>query len=291
MTEWIEKELEQADPTINNSLSKRMYWQISREIKQKKGTKQILNYVKLLRWAAIILLPVASALITYYCMSTGKDFGKDATVTFTTGYGEKAEVILADGSHVWLNAGSSLTYGEKQFNRKERKVFLRGEACFEVESNRKKTFVVETKDMTLIATGTTFNVTAYDNDPSARSVLLEGELLVRTPIRKELLSENQRATYWKESRTLTTDEVYARDYVEWRGGSFYFDNCSFTEITRTLSRVFNVEIHLLSDELREMRFTGTLGNSSIKNVLDILTLASPMRYTMKGTTFELYMTE
>ena len=105
---------------------------------------------------------------------------------------------------------------------------------------------------------------------------------------ERILDVNERTVYNKATHTLTTDVVYARDFVEWKNGKMYFYNQSFDEIAGTLSRVFNVEIRFESDELQPIRFTGTLGSSSIRNALDLLSLTSPMQYRIDGTTIELY---
>lgn len=286
----LENGLENADAEMDEETSNRMYERIRTSIPVKKKpffTQPI--WRKSLRWAAIFILPLISAFSVYFLMNDNTA-GNGTPVTVTAGKGEKAEITLADGSRVWLNSGSSLTYNET-FSRKERNVYLTGEAYFEVAKDKKHPFTVKTREMDIQALGTTFNVSAYDAEQFFSSVLLEGKVKVSAHGQEYILEENERAIYDKTNNILSTDKVYASDFVEWKNGNLYFQNRSFEEIANTLARVFNVEIGFVSKELRPIRFTGTLGGSSIRNTLDILSLTSPMRYEMNGTVIELYYEE
>ena len=141
--------------------------------------------------------------------------------------------------------------------------------------------------MEIQALGTAFNVSAYSNEQEIFSVLLEGKIKVSALGQERILSENERLIIDKTTGTLSTETVYASDFVQWKDGNLYFENRSFDEIANTLSRVYNVEIRFASEKLRSIRFSGTLGSSSIRNALDILSLTSSMNYEMKGTIIEL----
>ena len=301
----IEDEINCSDDNIDSSIKNRIYYNIRSSIlgasfsqegasnstfnassSNEKASKRNLIIVNSMRWAAILLLPIISAVITYQVTGSKVAF-HDSPVTFATGNGEKAEITLPDGSHVWLNSGTVLTYSSS-FNHKNREINLSGEAYFEVAANKNKPFMVYTKDITVEALGTSFNVTAYEEDLFASSVLIDGAIRVMAGDQERFLAENHRATFYKASGTLASDAVYASDYIMWKDGFLYFNNNSFEEIAQKLSRMFNVKIEFNSDDLRPIRFSGTLGNSSIKNVLDILSLTSPMDYEMNGTVVELY---
>ncbi|SFL50172.1 FecR protein [Porphyromonadaceae bacterium KH3CP3RA] len=283
----LDNELINADPEIDKETSKRLFASIHASISPKRNS--LFTYAawrKTLRWAAVILLPVISALSVYFLMTTNLE-DNAALITVTADKGEKAAITLADGSRVWLNSESSLSYNET-FNRRERNVYLTGEAYFEVVKDTQHPFTVKTREMDIQALGTSFNVSAYDDEQIFSSILLEGKVKVTAYGQECILEENERALYNKRNQTLTTDWVHASDFVEWKNGNLYFQNRSFEEIANTLSRVFNVDIRFVSDELRSIRFSGTLGSNSIRNTLDILSLTSPMHYEMNGTTIELY---
>lgn len=283
----IELELETTPDEIDAQTKERMLRKINSGILESSKRRRLTTMV--LRWTAILLLPIVSSIITYYITGSNSN-NQNLPVTFSTGYGEKADITLPDGSHVWLNSGTSVTYNSS-FNKKERALSLTGEAYFEVAEDASRPFIVQTKDIAVEALGTSFNVTAYEEDQFSSSVLIDGSIRVSADGQERILSENHRATYYKEGSKLATDAVLASDYILWKDGYLYFESSSFEDIARQLSRMFNVKIEFTSDKLRPIRFTGTLGNSSIRNVLDILSLTSPMYYEMKGTTIQLYYSE
>lgn len=282
--EMLEVELMNADPTIDETIKKRIFGKIRLETTREKSYLSV-NWRKAMQWAAIFLLPVLSAFTVYYF--TQRPQRNLQPTVITAQKGEKAEVVLPDGSNVWINSGSTLTY-DRHFNGKERSVYLQGEAYFEVTENKKRPFIVHTKHITVQALGTSFNVRSYETDSLASAVLLEGKVKVSASGHETILSVNERATFDKRKQTLLADRVEALNFIEWKNGNIYFSNQTYDEIARTLSRIYNVEIQFAYEQLRPMRFSGTLGSSGIKNALDILSMTSPMYYEMKDTTIILH---
>lgn len=283
----FEDELRYSDSSMDENTRHKLFQNIRRQVYNEKEPRFLQkSWKKALYWAAIFILPVISSFSVYYYFTQKQQIVNHPTEIIAR-YGEKAEVVLPDGSKVWINSGSKIIYDDA-FNRKQRPVFLEGEACFEVATDKDRPFVVKTKAMNIQALGTTFNVRSYDDDEQAYAVLLEGKIKVSASGQERILTENQRATFNKNTHVLTTDIVRSVDFAQWRNGNLYFDNQTFEDIARTLSRIFNVNIRFASDTLRSMRFSGTLGMSGIQNALDILSLTSPMRYKMDGTTIELY---
>ncbi|BBD46896.1 FecR domain-containing protein [Petrimonas sp.] len=282
--EMLEVELMNADPTIDETIKKRIFGKIRLETTREKSYLSV-NWRKTMQWAAIFLLPVLSAFTVYYF--TQRPQRNLQPTVITAQKGEKAEVVLPDGSNVWINSGSTLTY-DRHFNGKERSVYLQGEAYFEVTENKKRPFIVHTKHITVQALGTSFNVRSYETDSLASAVLLEGKVKVSASGHETILSVNERATFDKRKQTLLADRVEALNFIEWKNGNIYFSNQTYDEIARALSRIYNVEIQFASEQLRPMRFSGTLGSSGIKNALDILSMTSPMYYEMKDTTIILH---
>lgn len=286
MQDIFEDQLRKSDPEIDVNVQQKIFSNIRQSISSKNEVPFIQKkWKKVLQWAAILILPIVSALSVYYFIQTQQ--GNNHPTIVIAGYGEKAEVVLPDGSRVWINSGSKITYND-EFNRKQRPVYLEGEAYFEVTKDKERPFIVKTESMFVEALGTSFNIRSYSEDQQAFAVLIEGKIKVSASGQEQILSENQRAIFNKSTRTLTTDMVRSGDFVQWKSGNLYFDNQSFEDIARTLSRIFNVDIQFASDKLRSIRFSGTLGMSSIRNTLDILSLTSPMRYEMQGTTIKLY---
>ncbi len=283
---FFEEKLANSHSVIDEQVEKRMFQNIYKEIGDKKPKLIFpINKNKILQWAAIFLLPIITALaVIYITQNSNVNFHP---VTITAQKGEKAEVVLPDGTKVWINSESTITYNNS-YNQKDRLIYLEGEAFFEVTSNKKLPFVVQTKSMDVQALGTSFNVRSYEIDAFIYAVLLEGQVKVEASNQVKVLDVNQRAVFDKANNKLTIDEVDAANFVEWRKGNIYFNNQTFSQIAQTLSRIYNIEIVFASEELSQMRFSGTLGSSSIKNALDILSLTSPMYYDVKDTTVTLY---
>ncbi len=283
---YFENKLAQADYSINLHLQKKIFDAIEKDINKKSKKYHLSQYrKKALQWAAIFLLPFLSVLSVYYLMQ--KDNSPSVPTVFSVQRGEKAEAVLPDGSKVWINSGSTLKY-DGRFNRNERLVFLEGEAYFEVKSDVNRPFTVKTQSMDIQALGTAFNVCSYESDRQASAVLIEGKVKVIASGQEKILHVDQRILFDKQTHTFVTDEVEASHFIEWKNGSIYFHNQTYHDIAETLSRIYNIDIRLASEELCPMRFTGTLRNNGIKNALDILSLTSPMYYDVKDSAIILY---
>jgi transmembrane sensor len=184
--------------------------------------------------------------------------------TLSTGNGEQYQVKLPDGTKVWLNAGSSLTYPTIFSPTNERVVKLTGEAYFEVATNKdfnghKNPFVVETNKEAVKVLGTHFNINNYNDEPDVRTTLLEGsiELTVKGGNNETvLLKPNQRSTINNDHiRINTTDD--AEDDIAWKEGLFHFDHTEIKTVMRQLARWYNVEV-IYKGEIPDARFTGEM---------------------------------
>ncbi|WP_448698164.1 FecR family protein [Mucilaginibacter sp. AW1-3] len=157
--------------------------------------------------------------------------------TLATAQGEQSPypLVLADGTKVWLNAESSITF-PTAFNGKERIVKLIGEAYFEVKHNEKQPFKVQTETQTIEDIGTSFDVNAYANEPILKTTLVEGSIKVNN----ELLKPNEQARNASGSVTKTT--VNTQVYTAWKDGYFRYDLETLPGIMREFARWYKVEV-------------------------------------------------
>ena len=196
--------------------------------------------------------------------------------------GDKATIVLPDGTDVILNSASQLSY-LSDFGRNERRVHLEGEGYFKVAHDARRTFIVQVGELEVKVMGTVFNVCAYSNDQDVTVVLLEGKVGVYTPSTSATLSPGEKINYNKSTRKLSTEKVYPDDYVSWTKGNLYFQNESLENIMKALSRVYDVTIRIDSPKISEERFTGTIPGGGIQNALNIIMLTSPFRYEVEDS--------
>ncbi len=181
--------------------------------------------------------------------------------TLITPKGGEYKLELADGTKVWLNCDSELKY-PVAFIGKTRKVVLTGEAFFEVAKNGKP-FIVETNDMTMEVLGTRFNVSAYNNDETVQTTLVNGSLKVEA---KRGSSTNQsitlvpgkQANFDKGKGTLESRDVDANLYTSWIDGYLRFEGQPLESIMRNISRWYDIEVNFENQQLKQKRLTGKL---------------------------------
>ncbi|WP_321288423.1 FecR domain-containing protein [uncultured Sunxiuqinia sp.] len=191
-------------------------------------------------------------------------------------YGEKTNLVLADGTKVWLNAGSRLAF-PMQFSKKNRKVYLEGEGYFEVTENESHSFIVVTRDVSVKVYGTKFNISAYLNDTYSETVLLEGSVSVENTqslFSKEVkMIPGQKITYSKESKSISLEEIKNPElYVTWREGWYQFSNVDLTYVIHKLERFYNVQFEYGENIVQESyHVSGKLDlKESLEQVLSVI---------------------
>ena len=171
--------------------------------------------------------------------------------------GQRVEVTLSDGTHIWLNARSEFSY-PASFNENTREVRLKGEAFFDVAKDRNKKFIVNTSRCEVEVLGTQFNVEAYDDRESVKTTLVEGSVDVQAGGEKVRLIPHEQLQYHKNTAEMEVREVNVREIIAWKNGWFVFDNTTLGEIVKTLQRWYNIEVEFIRPELEHLRFTGDL---------------------------------
>ncbi len=191
--------------------------------------------------------------------------------TLKVPYGKKFEVVLSDGTEVYLNSGSSLTYPTAFYAKGPRDVELVGEAYFTVESDSLRPFRVNTKELDTKVLGTQFNFSSYPDDETVQVVLVEGSLSVKrnsNPTSSHLLLRpNQMASYSMSQKAIQLTDVDVSRYIAWKEGVLYFKNEDFSHITKKLERHYNVSIEIKGDLLKSERYTGRFKTETIEEVL------------------------
>lgn len=237
---------------------------------------------------AILFLPlllVGSMIWTSRDLGKWKKFSKDIVYNeIHAAYGTRSHVRLSDSTLVWLNSGSILKY-PVQFDKNERKVYLSGEAYFEVKSDESKPFIVETPTLQIRATGTKFNINEYLDNPISEVTLLSGKVTVNEYNEQAkdyyLISELKPSQYLScnkqtKEKYITNEDVFR--YVAWKDGKLIFRNDPLDKVLSKLSVTFNVEIDLQGDKLRNYRYHATFQDESLEEILKLLKLSAPINF-------------
>ncbi|PXY00988.1 hypothetical protein DF185_10025 [Marinifilum breve] len=195
--------------------------------------------------------------------------------------GGEYSLVLADGTKVWLNSESSLRY-PVQFVGNKRKVELTGEAYFEVTHNPSKPFVIESHDTEIKVLGTSFNVSAYDDEEHISTTLVEGSVELSCLGNKELLKPGFQATVKKGDNRFKVEKVNTTLYTSWKDGVFRYKDQSLEEICHQLSRWYNVEFFFTNHKYREYRFTGAAKkNKSLNFTLELIEKMADVQFAIK----------
>lgn len=189
--------------------------------------------------------------------------------TMTTPRARQYNLELSDGTKVWLNASSSLTF-PTSFASNERKVILTGEAYFEVAKDKKRPFRVSVNEMQVNVLGTHFNINAYDDEATINTTLLEGSVLLIEKSQKVLLKPGQQAQKQKKGTIVVNNKVNIDKVMGWKNGVFYFENADLQTVLREISRWYDVDV-VFEKVIPVRTFEGEIQrNLKLSQVLKIL---------------------
>jgi len=215
---------------------------------------------------------------------------ENALNTIATPKGGQYQIVLSDGTRVWLNANSSLRYPSK-FSDKKRVVELTGEAFFEVNSQptgagKKIPFVVRSANQEVLVTGTQFNINAYEDESVIRTTLVEGKVHVTTFSRNEskstaALIPGHQAVVAADGLVVVTPEQGSA--TAWKDGRFIFSNQSFETTMRQIARWYDVEFEFMDTGVSNLRLGGTVSRSTrLSTVLEAMSATEKVSFIFKA---------
>ena len=221
-------------------------------------------------------------------------FGKvqDQEVVYNTlkiPYGKRFKLQLSDGTVVNLNSGTTFKYPEQFGVNGKRNVYLTGEAFFEVAKDKTHPFIVHANKVEVEVLGTKFNVSAYPENPTVNSTLIEGSIQMAEAENKSnavLIVPNQMATWQNNSKKITTKFVDTSIYSAWTKGDIAFKDTPFSTIAKIIERTYDVKIINENSDLARQNFTGSIkiSESSVENILELLKRDTPFNYAIKENT-------
>lgn len=162
-------------------------------------------------------------------------------------YGKRSDLVLDDGSHIWINAGSHIIYPSK-FSDSKRSIFVKGEVYAEIAKDSKRPFQIVTDHLDIEVLGTSFNISDYASDNMHSVVLVEGSVKVKSNTsgnKTSILKPNEMFSSTAQETAITI--VDASKYTAWKDGLYHFKNKPLSEVLNTINRYYNVEIECSQD--------------------------------------------
>jgi len=228
-----------------------------REISDYFRKKKIRFFLSATKYAAIIVL----ALLTGMLFNQYWSPLSNEPITYSevkVPLGQMAEITLSDGTHVWLNSGTTLRYADN-FGQEARQVKLDGEAFFKVKKDEIP-FKVQLNRSEIEVLGTSFAALSYKEDNFCRVTLVEGSVKVNNAYGEEIsrLSPEEQIYIPENPEAYSVKKVNIRFYESWTEGKIEFDDEKLSEVARRLERWYNVEIIFKQEEIGDLRFSGTI---------------------------------
>ncbi|MDD4415681.1 MAG: DUF4974 domain-containing protein [Proteiniphilum sp.] len=228
--------------------------------------------------AAILLIPLLAVTLYLWVSNRHEGAQAESLQVVTSLPGTRSKVNLPDGSKVWLNSGSTLTY-LIEFNKKERRTILEGEGYFIVEANPEKPFYISTNEIEVMITGTELNVEGYPGDSLNRVILASGSATVTTGGNKTIVLKPDQCfslnTLTGQTALQSTDAAL---YGKWKDGILAFRDETLENVFKRIGRTFNVDIRVTDSRLAAHKYRATFEDESLQQILDAIKLSAPIKY-------------
>lgn len=233
--------------------------------------------------AGVTITKTADGQLVYTVLNDKASRHQSLQNSISTPKGGQYQVILPDGTKVWLNASSSITY-PTVFTGNERIVTLTGEAYFEVVKNKKMPFLVKSARQTIEVLGTHFNINAYDDEAVTETTLLEGSVKVTSPSNTVTISPGEQAVINRTGDgAISKRQVETDKEVAWKNGLFAFNGEDIRSVMRQVSRWYNIDVVYEKDIPKEKYFGEISRTSSLADVFKILELNN-VSFSVEGKT-------
>lgn len=269
------------------------------------SSKKVFSVSNAARWmaAAVLLIAITIMALIYDTSSSKINAPKNFSAIITRPI-LKQNFYLPDGSRVWLNGNSKITYNKNVFGTAKREVNLIGEAFFDVTKNPKVPFVIHAGVVNITVKGTAFNVKAYPGEKNIETTLLRGLIEITTtqnPNKKIYVKPNEKIiipakiTSNKNKNSVDTTKTFAITLVKtnadkilpetaWMKDKLEFNNETFEELAPEMESWFNVSIQFSNYEIKNKRFSGVVENETLQQTLQALQLSYHFNYSINNNT-------
>lgn len=280
---FYKEKWESASCSLDTDIQNNRLTNLRKEIKPQPRSRY-LNINKVWKYAAIILFPVCIALgIGYYFVGNKSSLANNKDMVVNVAKGQMANLQLPDGTKVWLNSNSRIKY-DKTYNKDNRIIDLEGEAYFVVAKDKSRPFIVKTNAVSIRAIGTTFNVKAYNDENTITTTLIEGKVNVFNNKTVSHLLPNQKIIFNKADHSFNKATVPdAKIAGLWKENQLVFQAEPLEDIAKVLERIYNVHVTFNSEQIKQIRFSGTIKKNRLESVLQYIALTSSINYSINDS--------
>lgn len=201
--------------------------------------------------------------------------------TLKVPFGKRFQLLLADGTRVHLNAGSSLRYPISFFEENKREVYLEGEAFFDVATDSTKRFIVKTGDIEVEVFGTQFNINSYHKQGEIVTTLMEGSVSVKNANNQIFMVPNEQTIFRKVNGEMQKRLVEVNRFTAWINGEIVFTSTPFNEILNVLERKYDVKIINKIPDLNNQQFTARFTDEDVEQIMLYFSKSYGFEYTIE----------
>ncbi len=272
--QWLEKKWQYSTPETVHL----QFEQIRKKIRSESAKQRLNRFVTILsKAAAVLFIPLLAAAFYFY----GNQTDSSKLLTLSTQKGEQTSVILPDGSKVWLNVDTKLSY-PVNYGVKSRKVELEGEAFFEVMKNRELPFEVSSGNITTKALGTSFVIFSYPGSSEIRSSLINGSVEVKYGKRIEILKPGQQFIFNKNKPGVIVQSFDEHDELAWKNEQLVFRLTPFNQVIEELEKWYNVGVEYNPAAFESETFTAKFKRyETLEHVLQVMAKAGGFTYRIE----------
>lgn len=273
---WLRTSMKHTHVDTNSEFNK--LWV---KVTEQRKIRKISLLSRFVRYAAILVIVLAlGGAIGHFFTKISMQMPYYGVQKYVATRGSVSIVELDDGSRIWLNSESELSY-HIDVKNKSRRAELKGEAFFEVKHNGEMPFLVKVGDITVRDLGTVFNIKAYPEDNSVETSLVEGKVDILKQDDKTLLSLNpgESAIYYNDKQKIEVYSIENNVLSAWRDGKFVIRNQRLEDICAELSRWYGIEFLFENNSLLDYRFTGNIKKTTtVQHVLKVLKASAEFNY-------------
>lgn len=246
---------------------------------------QVLPTISMVKANGKMAIPNEHGVLRYDLIKCDKSEYCSIYHTMVIPRGGEYQVVLSDGTHIYMNAESEVKYPMAFAENGTRDIYIKGEAYLEVAHNPACPFIVHTRNGAVEVKGTKFDVCDYDAESNTTVTLAEGSVLCTFAEKEYLLSPGMQFNYNKQSKSGGCSEVDVSSYISWHTGTYEFNSLPLNKIMESLSRWYDVDYHFNNPELASYTFTGVAyRNGSLADLLNSMQKTTQIHFYIKERT-------